>query len=130
MVTEILRRLSKNNMSLSLLIFFAWFLRHSSWDSQNYYVAIWVEIQVCFGFTIQMSLVWESSELCIQNHTKIIKSVIIKSHFIVIHIRFLRLFYPRSCQCFIYSAVMQVQVPIEATTWAPLRQEVLLFIVK
>ena len=58
-----------------LLIIFVWFWRHSSVDSQNYYITIWFERQVWFGDTIQISLVWESSELClIKNHAKIINS--------------------------------------------------------
>ena len=45
-------------------------------DFQNYYIAILVERQVWFGDTVQISLVWESSELCLKNHAKIINSVV------------------------------------------------------
>ena len=58
-----------------LLIIFARFLRHSSLDSQNYYIAIWVERQVWFGETVQISLVLVSTELCLQSCTKINNSV-------------------------------------------------------
>ena len=43
-------------------------------DFQNYYIAILVERQVWFGDTVQISLVWESTELCLQNRAKIINS--------------------------------------------------------
>ena len=66
---------NKFGMGYSLLSIFAWFWRHSSLDSQNYYIAIWVERQVWFGDTVQISLVWESTELCLQNRAKIINSV-------------------------------------------------------
>ena len=59
----------------ALLIIFAWFWWHSTLDSQNYYIAIWVKRQVWFGNTVQISLVWESSVLCHQNHAKIFSSV-------------------------------------------------------
>ena len=62
------------NFCCSLLIIFAWSWRHSSVDSQNYYLAIWFERQVWFGDTVQISVVWESSELCLQNHANIINS--------------------------------------------------------
>ena len=58
----------------TLLIIFAWFWWHSTLDSQNYYIAIWVKRQVWFGNTVQISLVCESSVLCHQNHAKIFSS--------------------------------------------------------
>ena len=61
-------------MKPKLLIIFAWFWRHSSLDSKNYYVAIWVERQVWFGVTVQISLVWEFTELCLQNRAKIFQN--------------------------------------------------------
>ena len=54
----------------ALLIIFARSWMHSSLDSQNYYISIWVERQVWFGDTVPIILVWESSELCLQNQTK------------------------------------------------------------
>ena len=59
---------------ISLINIFAWFWWHSSLDSQNYYIAMWVKRQVWFGDTVQISLVLESCVLCHQNHAKIINS--------------------------------------------------------
>ena len=76
-----------NNEKQALINIFAWFWWHSSLDSQNYYIAMWVKRQVWFGDTVQISLVLESCVLCHQNHAKIINSGHSEFLFLVMRLR-------------------------------------------